>query len=101
MGQGVWTAGNGYDLDLSDMRVGDVLIFSRGKWTPGPDVIKAPGHVAFYTGNWAPIRNYIGVWVLGGNQGDKVSTKHYSTNSLLAIRRLKRNISAGFNPDAA
>jgi uncharacterized protein (TIGR02594 family) len=96
-----WTSGNGFALDLSGFRAGDVLIFSRGKWTPGPDVIKAPGHVAFYTGKWAPVRNYTAVWALGGNQGDKVSIKPYSTNSLLAVRRLKRNSSAGFKPDMA
>ncbi len=63
-----------------------VAIFQRGRGRqPGPDVINAPGHVAF-------VSHVEGsrVWVVGGNQGDKVSLKAYPISKVLGYRRLGR-----------
>ena len=62
-----------------------VVVFSRGRWAPGPEVIKAPGHVAFFDG-FERDR----VWVVGGNQGDKVSRRSYPRSCVLGIRQLSR-----------
>jgi uncharacterized protein (TIGR02594 family) len=101
VGHEEWTAGSGFAFDFSNLMVGDVLIFSRGRWSPGPEVIKAPGHVAFFTGKWGTVGDDVGMDVLGGNQGNKVSIKTYRASRLLAVRRLKRNPNAGFNRDMA
>lgn len=63
-----------------------VVVFKRGRGRqPGPDTINAPGHVAFFS-------HFDGdkVWVVGGNQGDKVSLKAYPLSQMLGIRRLRR-----------
>ena len=75
----------GSKVKLQNAKPGDVVIFSRGGWRPGPEVLKAPGHVAFFS-------HYENgkIYVVGGNQGNKVSLRGYSDNSLLGIRRLKR-----------
>lgn len=77
--------GVGKSLTLFDAKAGfDIVILSRGKGTqPGPEVINAPGHVGFYAGH---DRDY--VQVLGGNQGDQVSIRHYATSRVLGVRRL-------------
>lgn len=64
---------------------GDVVIFSRGRWAPGPEVLKAKGHVAFYIDEDATH-----VRVVGGNQGDKVSIKRYPKTQVLGYRKLSR-----------
>ncbi|MCL2915995.1 hypothetical protein L2725_19835 [Shewanella corallii] len=61
-----------------------MVILKRGKGAqPGPDVIKAPGHVGFFAG-------FDGndVLVLGGNQSDEVNVGRYPASKLLGIRRL-------------
>lgn len=62
-----------------------VVILSRGRWAPGPEVLKAPGHVGF-------VADISGerVLVLGGNQSDKVSERWYPRHRVLGIRKLKR-----------
>ena len=75
----------GQPIELGDAMPGfDVCIFKRGGGNqPGPDVINAPGHVAFFagiTGNR--------VHVLGGNQDDSVSVSSYAVSKLLGVRRL-------------
>jgi uncharacterized protein (TIGR02594 family) len=74
----------GRPVELANAKRGDVVIFSRGRWTPGPEVLEAPGHVAFFS-------HYDNgkIYVVGGNQGDKVSLRGYSDNRLLGIRQLK------------
>jgi uncharacterized protein (TIGR02594 family) len=53
---------------------GDIVVFTRGSgWQ---------GHVAFYLGESAGR-----VWVLGGNQGDKVSVTSYARSSVLGFRK--------------
>lgn len=75
----------------------DVVILARGaKPYPPADIIKAQGHVGFFAGyHVAPIGGEPGVvHILGGNQGNTVSTKSYELqdsdgeNRLLGVRRL-------------
>jgi len=75
----------GQAIALKDAEPGfDVVILSRGIGTqPGPEVIDAPGHVGFYAGQ---INDR--VYLLGGNQGNAVSTLNYPTSRLLGVRRL-------------
>ena len=62
----------------------DVAIFKRGTGVqPGPDVLAAPGHVAFFDHLDGPR-----VWCVGGNQGDAVSLEPFPTANLLGLRRL-------------
>lgn len=62
----------------------DVVILKRGKGEqPGPEVIKAPGHVGFYSYHGLEY-----IHLLGGNQGDKVSIGKYKMEDVLDVRRL-------------
>lgn len=62
----------------------DVVIFKRGSGEqPGPEVIEAPGHVAWFS---AQYDNQ--VYVLGGNQGNSVSVANYPLTRVLGVRRL-------------
>jgi uncharacterized protein (TIGR02594 family) len=62
----------------------DVVILKRGGGgQPGPDVIDAPGHVAFFVGLEGEM-----VHVLGGNQGDQVSVASFHASAVLGVRRL-------------
>lgn len=82
----------GRAVDPADAQVGfDVVILKRGSGDqPGPEVIKAPGHVGFFAGwdltddDWQ--KN--AVLLLGGNQGNTVSVRPYPRSRLLGIRRL-------------
>jgi uncharacterized protein (TIGR02594 family) len=81
----------GRPVPLSEAQPGfDVVIFKRGDGPqPGPEVIEAAGHVAFYVrtiGDASQDGAY--VEVVGGNQGDAVSTARYRASSVLGIRRL-------------
>jgi uncharacterized protein (TIGR02594 family) len=63
----------------------DVVIFSRGGGDqPGPEVIKAPGHVGLFAG----VENG-NILVLGGNQGNAVNVSPYPASRLLGVRRLR------------
>ena len=74
------------------------MIIGRGKWQPGPETIKAPGHVGFFAGwHGLEVSGDLGVMhILGGNQGNTVSTKSFELkpdeegegSRLLGIRRL-------------
>ncbi len=62
----------------------DVVILKRGGGDqPGPEVLKAPGHVGFYAGHDSKK-----VFLLGGNQGDSVSVAAFDWDRILGIRRL-------------
>ena len=77
------TVGEGIDLD--DAKKGDIIVLKRGKGEqPGPEVIKAPGHVGFYAGRTGDL-----IEVLGGNQADTVKISRYSANRLLGVRRIQ------------
>lgn len=68
-----------------DAKIGfDIVILKRGRGIqPGPEVIKAPGHVGFFVGF---TEEY--VKVLGGNQNDSVNTSHYKKSRILGVRKL-------------
>lgn len=75
----------GTSIQLSDAKPGfDVVVLSRGKAPqPGPEVLNAPGHVAFYFGH-----DDSNVMLLGGNQGNSVSISSFPKNRILSVRRL-------------
>lgn len=76
----------GVEVDADKANGNTVVIFQRGRGKqPGPDVLNAPGHVAFFS----HIEDGK-VWVVGGNQGDKVSLKAYPLSRVLGYRRLRR-----------
>lgn len=62
----------------------DVVVFKRGGGgQPGPTVIKAPGHVAFFKALEGDR-----VRVVGGNQGDAVTEATFPLSQVLGVRRL-------------
>lgn len=60
-------------------KAGDIAIF----WRENPKSWK--GHVGFFV-NYSEDKNWI--YVLGGNQGNRVCIQKYSVNQLLDIRRV-------------
>ena len=67
---------------------GDVVILMRGGGNqPGPEVIKAPGHVGFLAKSINPAATKVSV--LGGNQGNRVSVAEFPRRRVLGIRRLR------------
>jgi len=80
----------GHSVPLIEAIVGfDVVILKRGRGNqPGPDVIKAPGHVGFYAGYESGPDGFGKILILGGNQSDSVSVQAYDERRLLGIRRL-------------
>jgi uncharacterized protein (TIGR02594 family) len=77
----------GQSIPLTDAQRGfDVVILKRGKEPqPGPEVIKAQGHVGLYAGHAATT-----VDLLGGNQGDTVSIASFKKPQILGVRRIIR-----------
>jgi uncharacterized protein (TIGR02594 family) len=79
--------GNKISIDYA--KKGDVVILKRGKGKqPGPEVIKAKGHVGFFVS-----ANSSYVTILGGNQHDihnydEVCIKKYDIDKVLGIRRM-------------
>lgn len=72
-------------VTLSEAEIGfDLVILKRGgRNQPGPEIIKAPGHVGFFAGF---DNGY--VRILGGNQRDSVNISRYPRVRILGIRRL-------------
>jgi uncharacterized protein (TIGR02594 family) len=68
----------GEAVELEDVGVGDVVVFSRG------DPAGKSGHVGFYVGETSD-KKYI--HVLGGNQSDSVSIVKIDASRLLGVRR--------------
>lgn len=69
----------GNPVELDKAQKGDVVVFWRGSkdgWQ---------GHVAFYSH-----QDQEHIYVLGGNQGNKVSLKPYPKTKLLGIRTIKQ-----------
>lgn len=60
----------------------DVVVFKRGT-DHGPEILKAPGHVGFYSGHNDKV-----VFCLGGNQADKVTIASFPIERLLSVRRI-------------
>lgn len=83
------TVGRPVPLDAAD-RGFDVVILKRGDGhQPGPNVIKAPGHVGLFSQYAAAGPTGIEhVSLLGGNQDDSVSIKSYPASRVLGVRRL-------------
>ncbi len=75
----------GRPIALEDARPGwDVVILNRAGGPDDPDVIDAPGHVAFFAG-----LDDRGVALLGGNQSDEVGISYFPTKDVLGVRRLR------------
>jgi hypothetical protein len=67
----------------------DVVILKRGTGTqPGPEVLKAPGHVGIFGGYTTTAAGARMVRILGGNQGDNVSVAEFPAEQVLGIRRI-------------
>ena len=75
----------GRPIHITEAEAGfDVVILKRGGGDqPGPEVLKAPGHVGLFAGLESP-----DVLMLGGNQGDTVSISRYPISRVLGVRRL-------------
>ena len=75
----------GRAVELSRAAPGwDVVVLTRGQGAqPGPDVLRAPGHVGFFAG----VQDGR-VLVLGGNQSDAVSIAAFDASRVLGVRRL-------------
>ena len=82
----------GWPVSVTKAIVGfDVVVLSRGQGEqPGPEVIKAPGHVGLFSGI-EDISDDNNVCVLGGNQANTVSVAPYPIARVLGIRRLWEN----------
>ncbi len=63
----------------------DIVVLSREEGDPGPDTIDAPGHVGFFS-RYEVAEDHL--WLLGGNQHDRVSISPYPLSRVLGIRRL-------------
>ena len=75
--------GSGVYLESAEVGF-DVVILKRGIGNqPGPEVIKAPGHVGFYAGRGSDC-----ILILGGNQADAVNVSRFNVASILGIRRI-------------
>ena len=68
----------------------DVVIFKRGGGSqPGPEVLKAPGHVGFFARYEPATQGAVGrVWVIGGNQSDAVTVAPFPEDRVLGVRSL-------------
>lgn len=75
----------GRPVELKDARPGfTVVIFKRGTGSqPGPEVIAAPGHVA-----WLAQVGRDTVTVVGGNQSNAVTVATFPRSSVLGVREL-------------
>ncbi len=75
----------GEAVSLDDAEIGfDIVVITRGGDNePGKENLTAPGHVGFYAGNKDGR-----VFILGGNQGDKVNLSSFDVSRILDIRRL-------------
>lgn len=68
----------GQDVSLRRAREGDIVVFWRESETSWK------GHVGFYIGD-----NGRDIYVLGGNQNNRVCIKKYPKDRLLSVRRLE------------
>lgn len=75
----------GETIEPMNAKVGfDVVVIKRGAGPqPGPEVLKAQGHVGFFAGLQGQT-----IMILGGNQTDMVSIQPFNIDRLLGIRRL-------------
>ena len=82
--------GIGHGVDLARAIVGaDVVVLKRGVGAqPGPEVLKASGHVGLFAGRETDRDGKGYVLVLGGNQADGVTVARFPEEQILGIRRL-------------
>lgn len=75
----------GVPVEVNHAEAGfDIVIFKRGEGAqPGPEVLAAPGHVAIFVRDRGTH-----VEVIGGNQGNAVSTETFPKARILGVRRL-------------
>jgi len=74
----------GLPIPIGNAEPGDIVVLKRGTGDqPGPEVIKAPGHVGFFAALQGPT-----VFVLGGNQKNEVNVSPFPTNRVLGVRRI-------------
>jgi len=76
--------------ELSAVAGYDIVVLRRGKDSPGPEVIDAPGHVGFFS-YIAHEHGKSSVYILGGNQSDSVSLGIYDAKSIIGVRRLYKD----------
>ena len=78
----------GDSIPNGTVRVGDIAVLGRGKRPFAPaGYLHAPGHVAFVA---EPVdEDSSSVVLLGGNQGNSVSTKRFPGADVLMYRRLR------------
>lgn len=75
----------GTPVKLTDAKAGDVVILMRGGGhQPGPEVVDATGHVAFFVATEEGGK----VMALGGNQSNAVTVAPYPADRVLGVRRL-------------
>jgi uncharacterized protein (TIGR02594 family) len=76
----------GHSVSLAEAKPdSDVVVLKRGSGQqPGPEVLRAPGHVGFFAG----LDKDDTVLVLGGNQGDAVNVSRFKAVNVLGVRRL-------------
>jgi uncharacterized protein (TIGR02594 family) len=74
----------GTPIDLAEaVRGFDIVVLKRGGGNqPGPEVLDAPGHVGFYHGQDHD------VWLLSGNQMNRVTIAPFPVERVLGARRL-------------
>jgi hypothetical protein len=62
----------------------DIVIIKCGNGVqPGPEVLNAPGHVAWYAGHNSKM-----VSLVGGNQNDCICEMQFPIDRILGVRRL-------------
>lgn len=75
----------GIPVPISEAVAGSDVVVLKRPGGPGADVVAAPGHVGFYAG----AEDDDSFWLLGGNQGDKVSVALFDLDRVLGVRRLE------------
>lgn len=82
----------GRPASLEEARLGFcVVVLKRGGGNqPGPEVLQAPGHVAFFDRVEGDK-----VFCLGGNQSDAVTIAPYPISQVLGVRDLAPNTNGG------
>ena len=83
----------GQAMSIEQARVGyDIVILRQEKNDPGPDVLKARGHVGLFAGREVSAGGHQYVLVLGGNQADAVSVVRFPEELVLGVRRLSNSV---------
>jgi uncharacterized protein (TIGR02594 family) len=76
----------GQAVPFSQAQIGDVVILKRGPAPqPGPEVVKASGHVCLFAGAGHVPGTF---QALGGNQSDGVTVTSFKVDDVLGVRRL-------------